>query len=218
MKSVIIYLTGPDGAGKTTLASMLIKLLRRYGVKARISYIRGTHTIASILARIMSKFGYFRGLDNPIYNIRIPRTIRKIWWVIEFFSAIPIFIVRFAVASLFYRVIVGDRSPLDTLIWILLTTNSLEFLRTFMGKILLLLTFKSHCIIYMYADLQTLIVRKHDMPKEFIAKQVKVYATFIKIISKYHKVLYVDTTKTKPDESILEILSSIWLDILITKR
>jgi thymidylate kinase len=62
---MLFALFGPDGSGKTTLARALVGELRRRGLKLVIAWIRGTHTLASIIARILAKFSEFRGQDNP---------------------------------------------------------------------------------------------------------------------------------------------------------
>jgi len=65
----LICLFGSDGSGKTTLAKALARELEDHGFNVRISWMRGTHTLASPLARFLSRFTLFRESDNPYYGI-----------------------------------------------------------------------------------------------------------------------------------------------------
>lgn len=64
---------------QATLAKALARGLENQGLKVKISWMRGTHTLASLLAKFLSRFSAFRGSDNPYYGIRIPKGFRRLW-------------------------------------------------------------------------------------------------------------------------------------------
>ena len=51
------------------------------------------HTLASLLARFLYKFAFFRGFDNPYYGISIPDSAKRIWQLVEFISVLPILLI-----------------------------------------------------------------------------------------------------------------------------
>ncbi len=74
---LIVAFFRPYGSGKSALAGALVKELRRRGFKVRLSWMRGTHTIASILAMFLSRFNPLRNpIDNPYHGITLPPKLR----------------------------------------------------------------------------------------------------------------------------------------------
>ena len=63
---VIIYFFGPDGAGKSTLAKKLAWEIHKRGHKTKLSWMRGSHTIASLLAKILSRSDFFKGSHREV--------------------------------------------------------------------------------------------------------------------------------------------------------
>ncbi|MEM3715141.1 MAG: hypothetical protein QXF82_09365, partial [Nitrososphaeria archaeon] len=79
IKMLLANFFGPDGSGKSTLARLLRSYLYSQGVYAYISWFRGTHLFASVLARFFSRFTSFRGYGNPYYRIVVPSKLRPLW-------------------------------------------------------------------------------------------------------------------------------------------
>ncbi|WP_069807929.1 hypothetical protein [Vulcanisaeta thermophila] len=157
---IIICLTGPDGSGKSTVARELALELSRRGFRVRVSWMRGSHTIASLIARFLSRFPVFRGRGNPYYGISIPGSLRPLWWFLEFISAIPIILTRYSLPALLGYVVIGDRCALDLVVWVSMTTGDSAFIRSILGKALISIAMRSNVIVYVTADYKVLRVRR----------------------------------------------------------
>lgn len=85
--------------------------------------MRGTHTFASVLARVFSKFGIFRGSDNPYYMISVSKPLRRAWQLLEFVSVLPILFARFLLSSALGFIVIAERYLPDFIAWVATTTN-----------------------------------------------------------------------------------------------
>jgi energy-coupling factor transporter ATP-binding protein EcfA2 len=176
----IILLCGPDGSGKTTIARLLNIYFESRGIRSSVSWIRGSHTIVSVLARILKKFDTFKGTDNPYYNITIPPKMRSLWIFLEFISIIPLIVTRFVFKS-FLLIVVGERSPLDFIVWIISTTRTPRFVSTFYGRFMLALTIKWKTI-FLYAPIDVLCSRRQSECR-FIKRTMPAYIVFSKYLN-----------------------------------
>ena len=147
----IICFFGPDASGKSTLAHALIEELKQKGLKVKLSWMKGTHTLASILARLLSKLPTFRGLDNPYYGISIPSCMRRLWQLIEFMSVLPILFFRFILPSLLGYTVIAERFAPYFLVWVSLTTGDTNYLRSLEAGFVLALSMKADVKVYVTA-------------------------------------------------------------------
>jgi len=204
----IIYFFGVDGSGKTTLAKHLSLVLKSKGFKVKLSWMRGTHLFASILARLIANFTAFKGSDNPYYGIQIPGHLRRLWQLIEFASAIPIILFKFILPSAIGYWIVAERYLPDFITWVSLTTNDQHYPESVEAKFLFALSSKAESKIYVTTSLKEIISRRGETDLHFIKNQLKLYP---KISSALHA-HRLDTTKKSVDESLKEILTIMMLD------
>jgi thymidylate kinase len=199
----LIYLFGPDGSGKTTLAKAVAGKLEGNGFNVRISWMRGTHMLSSLLARFLSKFATFKGFDNPYYGISIPCRMKKLWQLIEFVSAMPILLVRFMLPSFLGYTVIAERYIPDFLVWIVITTDEPGYLSSISARFLLALASSTKVKIYVKADFQKLIERRKDMNRSFIMKQLILYEKLAKSIGSFT----LDTTNKNVNESMNILLA-----------
>ena len=204
---LLLCFFGVDGSGKSTLARRVAAYLRARGFHTTIVWMRGTHTIASVLARILAYFPLFRGSCNPYYKVCIPLKMRRLWLWIEFISVLPVIVLRFAVPKLFGRVVVAERSFIDFLVWLVVTLRWCEVVRGFIGKSVVSLQL-SLCdrVVYIRADPDTLLARRKGSPEEhLIPVQLRIYDVVARAIG----APVVDTSEGTVDQSLRKVLSIV---------
>jgi len=199
----ILYFFGPDGAGKTTLAKGLAQKIRNKNHKVKLSWMRGSHTTASLLAKILSRSNFFKGLENPYYNINIPTKLKGLWQFLEFISALPVIIGRFLIPSSMSYWIIADRYTLDLAVWTCLTTRDLNFLDSREAKVLIALAEKANAKFYVKADLGTLRNRAEKI--SFPEEQISLYDTLAQTVG----ATIIDTTNKSADDALQEVLKAL---------
>lgn len=193
----IICIFGADGSGKSSAARALSKKLSNDGFKVKISWMRGTHTFTSVLARFFSRFSVFQGSDNPYYMISIPRTIRRVWQLLEFVSMLPILFVRFLLSSALGYTVIAERYLPDFITWVAITTNDEGYLGSSDALFLLTLTSKAEVRVYVTADLDELKRRRCSSDPIFLEKQLELYGKLAYAVDAFK----LDTTRNSVSES-----------------
>jgi GTPase SAR1 family protein len=198
----LILFTGPDGAGKTTMTSMLKKYLEEKEYKVKVVRIRGTHTLAYILMLFLRDVLGLKGADLHYYRVRIPKRLVWLWIYLEFLSLIPLILWYYVCLRMRY-VVVSERSILDALIWIITSfKDTLDTTRLSRFKLYLLLILRySKCTVYVTASPEVLAKRKPS--EESLVKKMWIYYDEI---AKTLKLKYVDTTSSHPLVTLRNIL------------
>jgi GTPase SAR1 family protein len=198
----LILFTGPDGAGKTTIALMLKKYLEERGYKVKVVRIRGTHTLAYILMLFLRDILGLKGTELHYYRVRIPKRLAGLWIYLEFLSLIPLMLWYYVLLRMRY-VVVSERSILDALIWIITSfKDALDTTRLSRFKLYLLLILKySKCTVYVTASPEVLVERKPG--EEFLVKKMWIYYDKI---AKILKLKYVDTSSSHSIMTLQNVL------------
>jgi hypothetical protein len=199
----IICFFGPDGSGKTTIAGALGLKLRCRGLKPIIAWMRGTHTLASLLARFLSKFTIFKGPDNPYYGISIPSCMRRLWQLLEFISVLPVLLFRFMLPSFLGYIVVAERYVPDFIVWVSVTTRDEGYLKRIEVRFMLALSVRADVRVYVTASEAELVKRRcGEVDLKFLAEQIRLYNALARLVGGYS----VDTTGRDVDSSLREVL------------
>ncbi len=157
---MIICLFGPDGAGKSSIAETLSRVLRSQGLRVRVAWIRGTHSFLALLASLLSRLNVMRGDCNPYYRICVPGRLRGLWFFLEIVAALPVYIARYLLPERLGYVVIGDRCLVDFIAWLYLTLGRprSRLLRGLVG--FLLAEARRSRLFYVYADIAILAQRR----------------------------------------------------------
>jgi thymidylate kinase len=203
----MILFFGPDGAGKTTLARMLKKYFLKQGkCKVRISWIRGTHTLALAIASFLSKFNNMKGTDNPYFNIKI-REKDKIWQFIEFISLIPLMLLRYYIPDKIGYIVIGERCPIDSLVWIMQTTKDSKYFKTIFGRFLLYFSSNADLVFFITANQEILIKRRLNEKINFL--QLYLYDKIYEILKRSYselKIYRIETSCESVERSLHKMI------------
>ncbi len=216
----IIAFFGPDGSGKTTLVNMLRLYLERRGIKTKVFWIRGLHTLALLVALFLSKFKNMYGIDIPQLKLRI--TSRRVWCILESLSLIPLIAKYYVLKHLMSKntVFIQERSFIDSTAWLLTHYLGVKPC-SLMDKLLLSLSIREYdAIIYVKASLETILTRRRyeKIPPVFLRKQMRIYDYLYKVIDAKSAKCIIDTTNNSRTESFSELLSCIEKILMVDNK
>jgi len=181
----VVVFFGPDGAGKSTQAQLLIWYLKSRGYRTRIAWMRGRHSLAFILAQFFTRLGYYRVLKSPsgvIYRVFDPHLmpkLRRVWAFIEFASVLPWIIQRVYLPKVLGYTVVAERYVVDTVVYLSYWLGP-DFVRGFLTKVLLNFIPRGSLLIHVDAETKILLRRRPNdvITQDYIEFQRKAYCMF----------------------------------------
>jgi len=194
----MICLFGPDGSGKSTLAKALVDVFERGHYRVRLSWMRGTHTFMSLLAKHLFKTSSFGGDRSPRRRVSIPRSLRGIWQLLEFASLLPVLIARFVLPSKLGFVVIAERSLPDFIAWVSMTTDDPAYKDSLAAKFLKALTSQAKVKVYVTARPEVLHERRPDTSLSSVSDQLATYEELANSLSAFR----LDTSDRSAEECL----------------
>jgi thymidylate kinase len=221
---VMIHFFGPDGAGKSTQANILLKKISKENAKVKMCWVRSPHTLAFILWRFMVKIGFYRTVINPLgASFKYPavdrnKVLRLFWAFLEFVSVLPIIIrVRFWLFKGY--MLIAERYILDTVTTIAYFINDLNFLKSRIARLLFYFIPKNTLFIFLDSNYEIIFHRRAGLfnvknsnaqgrayglvpagtvePRNFIEFQRAAY----KVLARHFNALEIDTSTSSINET-----------------
>jgi len=229
----VVAFFGPDGAGKSTLADLLVGEFRAQGFKVKRAWVRSTHTFAYLLwmlfyklnlcddrsgmlrkMRIGFAFSYLN--ENP-YGAVSPITMsppvlrgfvsRWIWATVEVFSIVPVVVLQVYLPLLLGRVVVAERFVVDSVASIAYFLDDERFVNSWYTRFLLRLVPRGAVFVFVDADYGTILLRRKEVagPREYTEFHRRLYEKMSKIVG----ALYVNTSSLSVEEANERILGFV---------
>jgi len=221
----MIAFFGPDGAGKSTQAQLVINYLKSRGFKVKKAWVRSTHTIAFLFWLLFRKFNLLRGESNIAKRMPIKPSVsyiyeksygavspistsppmlngtisRFLWSSIEVIGLLPVVLLQVYLPLLLGYIVVAERYIVDSIASIAYFLNDESFTQSFHGKLLLKLIPKGAVFIFLDADYETIVERRGSLagPAEYTDFHRRIYRELAPVV----KALYVDTSKLSVEQA-----------------
>jgi thymidylate kinase len=224
---------GPDGAGKSTQAELLITELRARGFRVKKAWVRSTHTFAYLLWVLFYKLnlcddrsGFLKKmrigfavsyLNEGKYGAVSPITLsppilrgsvsRWIWATIEIVSIVPVVVLQVYLPLLINRSVVAERFVVDSIASIAYFLGDESFAGSWHARFLLKLIPRGTIFVFIDADYGTILSRREEVagPREYTEFHRCLYKKLAKMVG----AVYVDTSRLSVQEANQRILGFI---------
>ena len=209
----VIAFFGPDGAGKTTQATLLVDFLESEGYRVKKAWVRSTHTVAFLLWMIFYKLNLCEDrsgflsqmrtgfavsyLNESDYGAVSPITMsppvlkgrfsKLVWSLVEILGILPVVVLQVYAPLLTGRIIVAERFLADSVASIAYFLGDVDFDRTWQASLLIKLIPRDTTFIFVDADYDTIKKRRSNVagPRDYTEFHRRLY---FKLASRLHAV------------------------------
>ena len=224
---------GPDGAGKTTQARLLIGDIAAEGYKVRLAWVRSVHTLAFLIWNIFRKLGLcyqqsnipMQGLSRPAisylreeaYGAVSPismtppvlngRVSRVIWSLIEVISVIPVLLTQVYMPLLRGYYVVAERYIVDSVVTISYFLGDPDFTKSRLSKLLFTFVPKGTVFVYVDASYDAIVARRGSVagPYEYTQFHRRHYEELASVVH----AIYLNTSHQATEETHQKLLNLI---------
>jgi len=184
---------GPDGAGKSTQAQLLVEYYKSKGCKVKKAWVRSIHTLAFLIWNIFRKLRLCYNRSNiPLQSLKKPAvsylredsygaispismmppilkgTISRLLWIlIEIISVIPIILLQVYIPLFLGYHIVAERYVVDTVVTISYFINDPSFIKSRFATLLLKFIPKRSKFIFVDANYKVILSRRGRLAGPF---------------------------------------------------
>lgn len=182
----LICISGPDGTGKSTQASLLIESLKEAGIHYEYRWLRFHHLFSLPILGVARLLGLSEivTLSNGerigyhyFHRLRLISHLYKVSMFLDtlFFTIYKVYIP----IIIFKKNLVCDRFIYDTLVDLMISTGDHQIYKSFIGDLLLRLIPDHSYIIIMLTDKKHLIGRREDLKYDKTLKlKINFYSDF----------------------------------------
>lgn len=229
----VIAFFGPDGAGKSTQAELVVDLLRHKGFRVKKAWVRSTHTFAyllwmlfyrlnlcddrsGILKKMQTGFAVSY-LNEGAYGAVSPITMsppilrgglsRFVWSVVELVSIVPVVVLQVYVPLLLGHVVVAERFVVDSIASIAYFLNDEDFADRWQAWFLLRLVPRGTAFVYIDAGYDTVLSRRGEVagPREYTEFHRRMYSRLVPKVQAFR----VDTSRNSIEEAHKKVMDSV---------
>ncbi|MEM4468894.1 MAG: hypothetical protein QXS32_07520 [Candidatus Nezhaarchaeales archaeon] len=225
LKSKLIYILGPEGAGKTTTANLLSHYIRSgWTDKVKITEIRSSHLYVYLLKSLLMKLGrveyykYPRGfLIKRIDRLYLSRIIKFLLFA-ELTAIVVLALIKVRLHLLLGYVVICTRYVIDTIIdllaYTLVAPQGRLLVYKFIMPILLRLIPEGLPIIYLDANYDVLVKRYEERnsylePPNWISFYRSMSRAILRAVLGHYKVVVIDTSSKSRSQIFKEVLQTI---------
>jgi len=210
---MLIVFFGPDGAGKTTIARLLIHYLKKRGYHVVYIKMRAHHLFMYLLIHILQLLNVIPETHSPRilhYSLRRVFGKSRLYPWLEVINVVLWYILHTIIYRLRGYIIVADRFSPDTFVSISLVNSKIN--KTIKRILLSLCT---GCVaVYIFSHPQILLYRKQDenLSLNYLKYELILYNNIFRELAKVTKsIIIINTTKLSPTTSLAKILQRIFI-------